>query len=133
MPVQLQAQLHIQCSGHTCIPGQRPREEEVHRRDHHREVEAAVKIMQIKAVNGEVHHQEEEQDQEEAWDQEEQDHLHQEEEVGEAANHQAAPHRSHQEEQAIQGQLRLRLRDFHSLHVIQIQCHWTDPGNLFQS
>ena len=62
------------------------------------------------------------------------DHLHQEEEVGEAAKHRAAPHHSPQEELAIQGQLRLPLQDFHSLHVSQIHgVHWTDPESLFQS
>ena len=85
-----------------------------------KEVEAAVKVIQIKAVNVEVHHQEEEQDQEEAWGQKEQDHLHQEEDVEEAAKRQGAPRRSRQEEPAIHHPLRLPLRDFHSLHVSQI-------------
>ena len=71
------------------------------------EVEAAVKAMISKAVNMAEHHQEEldqeeELGQEEAPDQEEQDHLHQEEDMEEAAQLRGAPHRSQQEEQAIQ-------------------------------
>ena len=82
--------------------------------------EVAVKAMRIKAVNVAGHHQEEELDQEEAQDQEEQDHLHQEEDMEEAAQRRGAPHRSQQEEQAIQELLHLPLQVFHSLHVIQI-------------
>ena len=120
MPVQLHVQRRIQCSGHPCIQGQRQQEEVVHQMGRRiKEAEAAVKVMRIKAVNAADHHQEEELDQEDAWDQE-QDHLHQEEDMEEAAKHRGAPHRSRQEEQAIHRQLHLPLQDFHSLHVSQI-------------
>ena len=131
MPVQLRVQLHIQCSGHPCIQGQRQQEEVVHQMGRRtKEAEAAVKVMRIKAVNVADHHQEEldqeeaqdqeELDEEEARDQEQQDHLHQEEDMEEAAQRRGAPHRSQQEEQAIHNLLHLPLQDFHSLHVSQI-------------
>ena len=82
--------------------------------------EAAVKAMRIKAVNVADHHQEEDLDQEEAQDQEEQDHLHQEEDMEEAAQRRGAPHRSQQEELAIQELLHLPLQVFHRFNVIQI-------------
>ena len=81
MPVQLQAQSHIQCSGHPCTQGQRQQEEEVHQEGPQtKEVAVAVKDI-IKVVNLAHHHQEEELGQEEALGQEEQDHLHQEEDM----------------------------------------------------
>ena len=142
MPVQLQAQSHIQCSGHPCIRGQRQQEEEeVHQLDHlTMEVEAAVKAMDIKAVSMADHRQEEElgqeeaPDQEEALDQEEADHLHHEEDMEEAAQRQAALHRSRQEEPVIQEALHLPLQVHRNLNVIQIHgVHSIDPGNRYQS
>ena len=135
MPVQHQAQSHIQCSGHPCIHGQKQQEEEAHQEGPQiKEVAVVVKVI-IKVVNRAHHRQEEEQDQEEAQDQEEPDHLHQEEDMEEAAQHRGEPHHSSQEEeQAIQGPLHLHLQVFHSPHVHQIHgVHLIDPGKLFQS
>ena len=99
MPVQLQVQLRIHCSGHLCIQGQRQQEEEAHQEVLQiREVAVAVKVVAIQAH----HRQEEEQDQEER-DQEQQDHLHQEEDMEEAVQRRGEPHRSHP---AIRGRSR---------------------------
>ena len=93
MPVQLQAQSHIQCSGHPCIHGQKQQEEEAHQEGPQiKEVAVVVKAI-IKVANRAHHCQEEEQDQEEAQNQEEPDHLQQEEDQEEAAQHRGQPHR----------------------------------------
>ena len=134
MPVQLQVQLRIQCSGHLCIQGQKQQEEEAHQEvPLIKEVVAAVKAV-IKVVIQAHHCQEEEQVQEEQ-DQEERDHLHQKEAKEEAVRCRGEPHHSHQEEeQVIQGLLHLYLQVFHSLHVLQIHgVHLIDPGKHFQS
>ena len=98
-------------------------------------VEIAINVKVIKAVNKVAHrHQQEELGQGEVQDQEEQDHLHQEEDMEEAAQRQAAPHRSRQEEQAIQEIIDLSLQVYHKLIVLQIHgVHLIDPGSLFQS
>ena len=83
MPVQLQVQSLIQCSGHPCTQGQRQQEEEVLQ-----EEAAAVKVM-VK-VDIQAHRR-----QEEEQDQEEEDHLPQEE-AKEEARCRGEPNHSHQ-------------------------------------
>ena len=81
MQVQLHAQVHIHCSGHHCVRSRKQQEEVAHQMN--------LPIRETAApVNGIIKadiHQEETLGQEEALDQEEQDHLHQEEDMEEAA------------------------------------------------
>ena len=82
-----------------------------------------------------VNRQEEALGQEEALDQEEQDHLHQEEGMEAAVQHQGEPRRSHQEEEQVsQDLLHLHLQVSQDLHVHQIHgVHLSDPGKTFRS
>ena len=157
MPVQLQAQQLIHCSGHRCTLGQRQQEEEAHQK--------VLPIQGVEAlVNGVIKvvmHQEEAPDQEEALGQEEQHRprhpLHQEEEVREEDQEQIRcreelhPSRQEEdqeqircreelhpsrqeEEQEIQGLHHLHLQAFHNLHAHQIHgVHSIDPGKHCRS
>ena len=139
MPVQLQVQQPIHCSGHLCTPGRKQQEEEAH--------QEVLQIQGVAAlVNGVIKgviHQEEALDQEEVLGQEEQDHLHhplhQEEEVQEEDQEQVRRqeelHPSRQEEEeAIQGLRHLHLQALYNLHAHQIHgVHLTDPGKPCRS
>ena len=139
MPVQLQVQQHIQCSGHLCTLGRRQQEEEAH--------QEVLPIQGVAApINGVIKaviHQEEALDQEEALGQEEhyRHHhpLHQEEEVQAEVQEQVRCreelHLSRQEEeQELQGLHHLHLQALHNNHAHQIHgVHLIDPGKHCRS
>ena len=138
MPVQVQVQCHIQCSGRLCTPDQRQQEEEVHPETPPIQGMAATLNGVIQAAI----HQEEALDQEEALGQEERTrhhHLpHQEEvqaEVQDQVQCREELHPSRQEEeQELQGLLHLHLQALHNHHDLLIHgVHLIGPGKHCRS
>ena len=124
MQAQLQVQPSIHCSGRLYIPGRRRQEEE----ETHQVVPPTMEVAA--PVNGVL---KADLRQEEALDQEEQDHLHQE--AGQEEEACSREHHSNQEEeQVIQALPHRHLQASHNLYAHQIHgAHLIDLGKPYRS